>query len=54
MYLNEVLSLGLGDKRLKLGGCEGVDETGLGDDEKENLSAGEDRELVCLRDEVSI
>ncbi len=53
MYLNEVLALGLGDQWLELGGGEGVDETGLGDDEEEHLSAGEDGQLVCLCDVVS-
>lgn len=33
-YLDEVLSLGFGDQRLQLGRCEGVDQSGLGDDEK--------------------
>lgn len=52
-YLNEVLALGLRDERLELGSGEGVDETGLGHDEKKHLGAGEDRELVCLRECVS-
>ena len=47
--LDEVLALGLGDERLELGGGEGVDEAGLGDDEEEDLGAGERRELVGLR-----
>ena len=32
-YLNQVLALGLGDKWLQLWSGEGVDETGLGNDE---------------------
>lgn len=32
-YLNQVLSLGLGYERLQLGSCEGVDQTGLGNNE---------------------
>lgn len=47
-YLDEVLALGLGDERLQLGGGEGVDQSGLGDDEQEHLGAGEDGQLVCL------
>jgi hypothetical protein len=47
-YLDQVLSFSLGDKRLKLGGCEGIDQTSLGDDEQENLSAGEYRQFICL------
>jgi hypothetical protein len=40
--LDEVLAFGLCDEGLKFGGGEGVDETGLGDDEEEDLGAGED------------
>lgn len=47
-HLDEVLALGLGDKRLQLRRGEGVDEAGLGDDEEEDLGAGEDGELVGL------
>jgi hypothetical protein len=39
--LNEVFTLGLGDKRLEFGGGESVDQTGLGDDKKEDLSASQ-------------
>lgn len=46
--LNQVLSLGLGDQRLKLGRSEGVDQSSLGNDEQEHLSAGEGRQLVGL------
>lgn len=31
--LNQILALGLGDERLKLGCCEGIDQTSLGNDE---------------------
>jgi hypothetical protein len=37
--LDKVLALGLGDKGLELGGGEGVDEAGLGDDEEQDLCA---------------
>jgi hypothetical protein len=47
-YLDQILALGLGDERLKLGSCEGVDQTCLGDDEEENLSTSQDRQFVCL------
>lgn len=40
-YLDQILALGLGHERLKLGGGEGVDQTRLGDDEQEDLRAGE-------------
>lgn len=46
--LDEVFALGLGDEGLQLGGGEGVDEAGLGDDEQEHLGAGEGGEFVCL------
>lgn len=49
IYLDEVLALGLRYKWLKLWGCERVDEACLRDDQKEHLSASEDRELVGLR-----
>jgi hypothetical protein len=52
-YLDQVLSFSLGDKRLKLGCCEGIDQTSLGDDEQENLSAGEYRQFVCLWRDIS-
>ena len=47
-YLDEVLALGLGDKWLQLGCGEGVDEARLGDNEQQDLGAGEDRQLVGL------
>ena len=46
--LNEVFPLRLGDKGLELGRSEGVDEAGFGDNEKEDLSAGESGELIGL------
>ena len=46
--MNEVLALWLGDEGLELGGGEGVDETGLGNDEQKDLGAGEGGELVGL------
>ena len=48
-YLNQVLALRLGDQGLELGRREGVDESRLRHDKKENLGAGEDRKLVSLR-----
>jgi hypothetical protein len=51
-YLDQVLALGLGDEWLQLGGGEGVDETGLGDDQKEHLGAGEDGQFVGLVEKV--
>lgn len=47
-YLNQVLALGLGDKRLQLGGGESIDEAGLGDDQQEDLGTSEDRQFVGL------
>ena len=47
--LNEIFTFRLGDERLEFCGGEGVDETSLGDDEKENLGASERRELVSLK-----
>lgn len=48
-YLDEVLALWLGDKRLQLGCGEGVDQTCLRHDKQQHLGAGEDRQLVGLR-----
>ena len=48
-HLDEVLALWLGDQWLQLRCGEGVDEAGLGHDEEEHLSAGEDGQLVRLR-----
>jgi len=36
--LDEVLAFGLRHPRLELGRSKGIDETGLGDDEKKHLS----------------
>jgi hypothetical protein len=47
-YLDQVLAFGLGDERLQLGGGEGIDQSGLGDDKEEHLGSGEDRQLVGL------
>lgn len=41
-YLDEVLALGLGDQRLQLRGSKGIDETRLGDDQQQDLSASQD------------
>lgn len=48
-YLDEVLAFGFGYEGLELRGGEGVDEAGLGDDEEEDLGAGEDGQFVSLR-----
>lgn len=47
-YLNEILALRLGDERLELGGGEGVNQAGLGDDQQQNLRAGQDRQFIGL------
>lgn len=47
-YLDQVLALSLSDERLKLGRGEGVDKTGLGHDEQQNLGSRENRKLVGL------
>jgi len=47
-YLDEVLALRLGHKGLKLRGGKGVNKAGFGYDEKQDLGASEDRELVRL------
>jgi hypothetical protein len=39
--LDKVLALWLGDEGLELCGGESVDETSFGDDEEEDLGAGE-------------
>jgi len=46
--LDEILTLWLCDEGLELCGGEGVDKTGLGDDEQEDLGAGEGGQLVGL------
>lgn len=40
-YLDQVLSLRLGDEWLKLGSSESIDKTGFGDNEEEDLSSSE-------------
>lgn len=53
-YLDQVLALSLGDERLQLGGGEGIDQAGLGDDQEKHLGASENRQLVGLgRNRVS-
>lgn len=47
-YLNQVLALGLRDERLELGCCESVDQSRLGNDEEEDLSTGQDGQLIGL------
>lgn len=53
-YLDQVLALGLGHQRLELGSGEGVDETGLGDNEQKDLGASEDRQFVGLARTLSV
>lgn len=48
-YLNKVLALSLGDKRLKFGRRKGIDEASFGNDEEEDLGAGQNRQLVSLQ-----
>lgn len=48
VYLDEVLAFGFGDERLEFGCCEGVDESGLGDDQQQDLGAGQDGQFVGL------
>jgi hypothetical protein len=52
-YLDEVLALGLSDEGLQLRCREGVDQTGLRDDEQQHLGASEDRQFVGLGQTVS-
>lgn len=52
-HLNQVLTLGLGDQWLKLGSGEGVDQAGLGHDQKQHLGTREDGQFICLRDRKS-
>ena len=42
LYLNQILAFGLCDERLELGCREGINQTSLGNDEEENLGAGQD------------
>ena len=45
-YLDEILAFGLSDEGLELRSGESVDESSLGDDEEEDLSASEDGQFV--------
>ena len=47
-YLDEILAFGLSDEGLELRSGESVDESSLGDDEEEDLSASEDGQFVGL------
>jgi len=47
-YLDQVLAFGLGYKRLQLGGCEGVDKTGLGHDKQQHLRSRQNGQFVRL------
>lgn len=52
-YLDKVLSFWLRHQWLQLGSCEGVDETGLGHNQKKDLGSSKDGEFVCLlRDRI--
>ena len=46
--LDEIFAFRLGDKWLEFGGGEGVDKTGFGDDEQQDLRAGQCGELIGL------
>lgn len=46
--LNEILTLWLGDKGLKLCSSEGVDKTSLRDNKQEDLGASEGGQFICL------
>ena len=46
--LDEILSFWLGDEGLKLGGREGVNQSGFGHDEQEYLSSSQGRKFVGL------
>ena len=47
-HLDQILALGLGHERLQLRRRERVDEPGLGDNQQEDLGAGEDGQFVRL------
>ena len=47
-YLDQVLAFRLGDERLKLGRCEGVDQSSLRNNEEQDLGASENRQFVSL------
>lgn len=46
--LNEILAFRLGYERLELCGRERIYETGFGNDEKQDLSACQGRQLIRL------
>jgi hypothetical protein len=48
VYLNQVLALRLRDQWLQLRRGERVHQTGLGDDEKKDLSARQDGQFIRL------
>lgn len=47
-YLNQILALGFGDQRLKLGCGEGIDKTRFGNNQEQDLCSGKDGELISL------
>jgi len=47
--LDEVLAFWLSDQRLQFGGSERIDETGLRDDEEQDLCTSESRQFISLR-----
>jgi len=47
-YLYEILSFCFGDQWLEFGCCEGINQTGLGDDKQQNLSASQYGKFVGL------
>ena len=50
--LDEVFAFWLGDEGLELGSGESIYEPRLGDDEQEDLRAGQGRELVSLESKI--
>lgn len=47
-HLDQVLALWLGDQRLELGRGEGVDQSRLGDNQEQDLSTGQNGQLIGL------
>lgn len=47
-HLDQVLALRLGDQWLKLRSGKGIDQTGLGHDEQQHLSARKNRQFISL------
>lgn len=47
-YLDEILAFGFGYEWLEFRGGKGIDESGFRNDEKQDLGAGENRQLVSL------